>query len=63
MTPNQCKREDEVMYAMQKWLDDERELVALGETEMSAGYRITALKTIATNDLRAKIDDRERDYI
>ena len=61
MNPKQSERDEDVMIDKQKWMDEEGELVALGEKELGEGYKITAIKSIATPSIRKDLEDRERD--
>ena len=51
------------MQEIQAWLDEERELRALGDEKLGSGYKITALKKIAPDLIRNKISEKERQYI
>ena len=44
---------------MQKWLDEIRELIALGQTDLPAGYKISGLKRIATDKIEEQLPSKE----
>jgi len=48
MNPTTSKKDEEVMYDVQKWLDDEREMEAMGIDRLGVDYRIAAVKRICT---------------
>ena len=52
MSPPQSKKDEDVMYDVQVWMDEERELIAMGEEGLAPGYKITALKRIATQKIQ-----------
>ena len=63
MNPKQCGKIENMMVELQNWLDEEQNLMALGEEPLGVGYKISGLKMMAPDNLRIKLDDRERDYI
>ena len=48
MNPNPATQDEDVVFEVQKWFEEERELIALGHQEVPPGYKIAALKNIAT---------------
>ena len=48
-----------MIWNVESWLDDIRELIAMGEVELPPGYKITALKIIATPKIKEQIDLQE----
>ena len=60
MNPTQSKRDEDVQYDYGTWKDDLRELQALGEEDLGAGYKITAMKLIATDKTREELEREER---
>ncbi len=54
MNPKQAKKDEDVIWNVESWLDEIRELIAMGEVELPAGYKITALKMIANPRSRKK---------
>ena len=61
MNPPQSARDEDVMGDIQKWMDELRDLVSLGEDELGDGYKITAIKAIATQKIRDELDREERE--
>ena len=61
MNPPQSSKDEDVMADIQKWTDEERELIALGEEPLGPGYRLTAIKAIATDRIRDEIEREERE--
>ena len=60
MCPTKSKSDDEVMYDVEKWRDEMKELVALGQEDLGAGFKITALKMIATDRILKELETEER---
>ena len=60
MCPVMSKKDEDVMLDVQKWLDEIKELVAMGQEELGVGYKITALKMIATDKIRKDLETEER---
>jgi len=60
MTPPQSRNDSDVMYDVEKWLDEIRELVALGQPDLPAMYKVTGLKRIATPEIRKQIEIQEQ---
>ena len=56
MKPSQAKRDEEVMYEVEKWLDDVRECRAMGATDLAFDHKLTAIRMIATDSIREKMD-------
>ena len=44
------------MWNVESWLDELRELVAMGEQDLPPAYKISALKLIATDRIKEQID-------
>ena len=59
MNPPQCRREEDLIYDINTWLDESRELVNLGEAELPSSYKITSLKRIATDKVREELEEQE----
>ena len=60
MNPTTSKKDEEVMYDVQKWLDDEREMEAMGIDRLGVDYRIAAVKRICTQNVRHELEAEER---
>ena len=60
MNPAQSKHDGDVIANLQNWMDEHRELQALGEEPLGFGYKITALKRIATPGIQAELERQER---
>jgi hypothetical protein len=60
MNPQQSKTDEDVIKDVDRWLDEQRTLISLGEDPMPPGYKITALKRIATNKVREELEREER---
>ena len=60
MNPPQSKTDSDVMYDVERWLDEIRELVALGQPDLPALYKVAGLKRIATQKIRDQIDFQEQ---
>ena len=56
MRPSQAKKDEDVMYEVKKWLDDARECLAMGATEFAFDHKIIAIRMIATESIREKMD-------
>ena len=56
MTPSQSKKDADVKYDVEKWLDEVKECRALGASEMGYDYMLTALRGIATPAIRDQMD-------
>ena len=54
--PAQSKKDEDAVYDVEKWLDDMRECRSLGASELEYDYRLTALRMIATDSIREKMD-------
>ena len=39
MNPEQSKKDEDVVFDVEKWLDEIRELVSLGQEDLPAGFR------------------------
>ena len=60
MNPPQSKTDSDVMYDVERWLDEVRELVAIGQPDLPGLYKVTALKQIATPKIRDEIEFQEQ---
>lgn len=60
MTPDQSKRHEDVVYDVEKWLDEIRELVAIGQVDFPSRYKIMGLKKIATGKIRDRLALQEK---
>merc|ERR1712086_341472 len=56
MKPSQSKKEEDVVYDVEKWLDDMKECRALGASELPYDHKLSALRMIATDGIREKMD-------
>jgi len=63
MSPVQSKSDSEVMYDVERWLDEVRELMALGQPDLPPMYKITGLKQIATQKIIDQIEFQEQRLI
>ena len=54
--PPQSEKDEDVVYDFEEWSDDIRECRALGASELEYDYRPTALRMIATDPIREKMD-------
>ena len=59
MNPPQAKSDAEVMIEVEKWLDEARELVAMGQDDLPPGYKVSAIKSIATQRIRDQMEIQE----
>jgi len=60
MMPKGSKKDEDVMYDVEAWLDELRELIAMGEPDLPPGYKISAIKSIATDKIKEQIDIQEQ---
>ncbi len=56
MSPDQAKSDAEVVYEVEKLIDEQRELRALGAADVPYVYRIAALRKIATQTFKVHMD-------
>ena len=59
MSPKEAKSEAEVVPEVEKWMAEQRELIAVGEEEMPWAHKLTALRCIAPAKLRDRMDDAD----
>jgi len=59
----QSKSDSEVMCDVERWLDEVRELVALGQPDLPPMYKVTGLRQIATQKIRDQIVFQEQRLI
>ena len=60
MCPPRSKKDEDVIYDVEVWIDEMRELEALGQEELGPGYKITALKMIVTERILKELEGEER---
>ena len=61
LNPKQAKSDADVMYDVEKWMDEHRALQALGEDKLPPAYQTTAILKIATPTVRMELEREERD--
>ena len=59
MQPAPSKREEAVMFDVEKWTDELRELVAMGQEDLPPSYKTTALKMIAVGEIKKNLENKE----
>ena len=59
MRPSQAKKDEEVMHEVEKWIDDVRECRAMGATDLASNFKLTAIRMIAMESIREKMDYEE----
>ena len=56
MSPSPSKKDGEVMYDVEKWMDELRDCRALGASPMGFDYMLSAIRKIATVNIKEKMD-------
>ena len=56
MKPDQAKKDEDVVYKVEQWMDEIRECRAMGASEMGWDYMVEAIKMIATPTIREQVD-------
>jgi len=63
MNPTRSKSDGDIMYDIERWLDEGREMVALGQPDLPPMCKVTRLKQIATQKIRDQIEFQEQRLI
>jgi len=56
MKPPQSKKDEDVVYDVERWIDAMSECRALGGSELPYDHKLSALRMIATDGIREKMD-------
>ena len=59
MNPEQAKRDEDVVHAMESWFDELRALSAMGVEDLAIEHQTAGIKKIATRDIRESLSKRE----
>ena len=59
MAPDQCKKDQDVLGAVEAWEDRHRECVKQGMTPMEEEFKMVCIRMIATDEIRRKLDDKK----
>ena len=59
MKPPQAKNAEGIVREVEKWFDEYKECLGLGATEMGWDYQLAAMRSIATDEVREKMDNAD----